>query len=266
MKFRRLLLTACLLICASLCVQLPLFASSQSPFDGTWKADMSKTQFTQKPDTFALQKGRYTCSTCDVKINVEADGSDQRVPGEKAFDTMAVKQVDDKTVQYIYKKNGKVVTEATDTVSPDGEILTGEYKSFPPQGAPVTGKTVLTRVSGPPAGAHAISGSWKVVKADASENGLTITLKATSDGLSMSSPTGGSYEAKFDGKDYPMKGDRAGGTVSLKKVNDNTIEETYKQDGKPLYVNTMTVEGKTLRFASKSVKRGTTNTFITEKQ
>ncbi len=245
---------------------LPLFAWAQSPFDGTWKADMSKTQFAQKPETFALEKGQYTCSTCDVNINVKADGSDQKVPGAKAFDTLAVKQLDDKTVQFTRKKDGKVIGEGTDTVSADGKSMITEFKVYPPQGEPVTGKVSLTRVSGPPAGAHAISGSWRVAKADVSEGGLIITLKGTADGLSMSAPTGESYDAKFDGKDYPIKGDRAGGTVSLKKVNDNTIEETYKQDGKPLFVNTMTVEGNTLKYVSKNIKRGTTETYIAEKQ
>ncbi len=245
---------------------LPLFAWAQSPFDGTWKADMSKTQFAQKPETFALEKGQYTCSTCTVKINVKADGSDQKVPGAKAFDTLAVKQVDDKTVQLTRKKDGKVVSESTDTVSADGKTLTEEFKMQPPQGEPVTGKVAYTRVSGPPAGAHAISGSWRVAKVNVSENALTITLKGTADGLSMSAPTGESYDAKFDGKDYPVKGDRAGDKVSLKKVNDNTIEETWKRDGKPLYVNTMTVEGKTLKVVSRNVKRGTTETYIAEKQ
>jgi hypothetical protein len=243
-----------------------MFAWAESPFDGTWKADMSKTQFAQKPAAFALQNGRYTCLTCDVDINVKADGSDQRVPGTKDFDTVAVKQVDDKTVQFTRKKDGKVVSEATATVSSDGKTLTREYKTFPPQGEPVTGKVVLTRVSGPPVGAHAMSGSWQAAKADASANGLTITIKATADGLSMSAPTGESYDAKFDGKDYPVKGDRAGGTVSLKQMNDSTIEETYKQDGKPLFVNTMTVQGKTMKYVSKDIKNDMTDTYIAEKQ
>lgn len=246
---------------------LPLFAWAQSPFDGTWKADMSKTQFAQKPQTFALQKGQFTCSTCPVKINVKADGSDQKVTGSKEFDTLAVKQVDDKTAQFTRKKDGKVVGESIETVSADGKTLTQEFKFYPMQGEPVTGKTSLSRVSGPPAGAHAISGSWKMAKVEnVSEQGLTLTLTATGDGLQMKAGTGESYDAKFDGKDYPVKADRAGGTVSLKKVNDNTIEETYKQDGKPLFVNTMSVQGKTMKLVSKDVKRGTTETYIAEKQ
>ncbi len=246
---------------------LPLFAWAQSPFDGTWKFNLSSAQFPQKPDTFALQNGQYTCSTCIPKIAVKADGADYRVPEAKGYDTLAVRQVDEKTVQLTRKKDGKVVSVSTDSVSEDGKTLTSDFKDYPPQGQPVTGKVELTRVTAGPAGAHAISGSWRVAKVEnVSEQALTITFKSTPDGLSMSAPTGESYEAKFDGKDYPVKGDRAGGTVSLKKVNANTIQETYKQDGKPVAVNEMTVQGNALKMVSKDVRRGTTTTVTAAKQ
>lgn len=248
---------------------LSLSAWAQSPFDGTWKMDTSKTQFTsQKPDTFVLQAGQYTCSTCDPKIEIKADGSDQRVPGAKTYDTEAVKQVDDKTVQFTVKKDGKVLYELTRTVSLDGKTLTAEYKMVSAKGETRTVKGTSTRVSGPPAGAHAISGSWLVKKTDASENALTFTLKATGDGLSRSRLEGESgYDAKFDGKDYPVRGGGTTGlTVSLKKVNDNTIEETYKRDGKPMLVCTVTIEGKILKTVGKNVKSGDTFTSFAEKQ
>ena len=47
------------------------------------------------------------------------------------------------------------------------------------------------------------------------------------------------WTAKFDGKDYPVKGDADRDTVSLKKIDDNTIEVTNKKDGK--VTNTMKI-------------------------
>jgi hypothetical protein len=82
----------------------------------------------------------------------------------------------------------------------------------------------------------------------------------------MTSKTGESYDAKFDGKDYPMKSDRAGGTISLKKLSGNSFEETYKQDAKPVQISVVTVDGKTMKVVSKDVRRGTTDTFTAEKQ
>jgi hypothetical protein len=105
---------------------LPLYASAQSPFDGTWKMNLSSTHFAEEPDVFALHNGEYTCSICIPKITVKADGADHKAAGEKDYDTLAVKQVDDKTVQFTRKKAGKVVGESTDTVSPDGNTLSLE--------------------------------------------------------------------------------------------------------------------------------------------
>ena len=98
---------------------LPTVAAAQSPFDGTWKADLSSAKFAEKPETILLKSGRYVCSTCVPAIDVTADGTDQKV-GAPYFDTLAVKVVDARTVQFVYKKDGKVVQEMTSTLAADG--------------------------------------------------------------------------------------------------------------------------------------------------
>src|SRR5260370_32151053 len=35
--------------------------AAQSAFDGTWKIDMNKVDFSKKPDVFLLQNGMYAC-------------------------------------------------------------------------------------------------------------------------------------------------------------------------------------------------------------
>jgi hypothetical protein len=47
----------------------------------------------------------------------------------------------------------------------------------------------------------------------------------------MSDPTGDSFTAKFDGKEYPFKGDPGIPGVSLKKIDENSIEETDIRKG-----------------------------------
>ncbi|PYS05669.1 MAG: hypothetical protein DMG12_06735 [Acidobacteria bacterium] len=42
------------------------------------------------------------------------------------------------------------------------------------------------------------------------------------------------WTAKFDGKDYPVKGDPARDAVSVKKIDDYTLEITNKKGGKAL--------------------------------
>ena len=48
--------------------------------------------------------------------------------------------------------------------------------------------------------------------------------------LSYDDKAGSTYVAKFDGKDYPMGGDigKETGTVALKRIDDRTFEEWYK--------------------------------------
>jgi hypothetical protein len=249
---------------------LPVLAWAAGPFDGTWKVDLNKVQFPEKPDTYVLLKGAYQCSTCVPKIDIKADGKDQPVAGSKYFDTLAVKMVDDKTVELTNKKGGKTVAIEKYTVSADGKMLTVEFSEFPEASKqPVTGKIAQVRVAPGPSGSHAASGSWRTQKADAiSDNALTFTYKNTPDGMMMSSPTGQSYDAKFDGKDYPVKGDVGGTMVSLTKVNDRSFSETYKRDGKIVEVDQITVsaDGKTLSGKSESKERGTTTTFTATKQ
>jgi hypothetical protein len=252
---------------AGLFLLLPLSAWAQSPFDGAWKFNMSSAQFAEKPDSFSLNNGEYICSTCTPKITVKADGADHEVANEEGYETLAVKQVDDKTVQFTRKKAGKVVGESTDTVSPDGSTLCLEFKGLSPEGQATTGKIIFTRAASGPKSAHAISGSWRTSKVEnVSEQGLTMTVKSTPDGLSMDLPFyHESYEAKFDGKEYPVKGED-NGTVSLRKVNDSTIVETRKRDGKTLSVNEITVQGNTIKVISKDLSGDTMMSFTADRQ
>ena len=258
---RRLMLAVALLV--------PAAALAQGPLDGTWKVDVSSVKFPEKPDQYVLADGRYTCSTCVPAVDVKADGTDQKITGSKYRDTVAVTMVDDRTVRFTSKKGGKVVSEGTSTLSADGKTLTEEFTSYPPAGEPVKGTMSSERVAAGPAGSHALSGSWKTTRAaDFSDSGLTFTLKSTADGLMMTSPTGESYDAKFDGKDYPIKGDRGGSTVALKKIDERTVEETIKRDGKVVGVARMSVaqDGRTMNAQYDNKERGTTMSYAAKKQ
>ena len=250
---------------------LPALAlAAESPFTGTWKIDLGKVQVAATPETWVLHNGRYQCSTCVPRIDVKADGIDQPTPGSKYIDMLAVRIVDDKTVELTHKKGGKVIETEKRVVSVDGKWVSVEFTGYP-EGSrePIVGHETATRVAAGPAGSHAISGSWRIAKVDsASENALLITYKCSAEGLAMSMQTGESYEAKFDGKDYPVKGDPGGSVVSLKKVSDYSIEETTKRDGKVVAVSYMTVsaDGKTLTAKSENKERGGTFTFVAVKQ
>ena len=68
----------------------------------------------------------------------------------------------------------------------------------------------------------------------------------------MSDLIGDSYTAKFDGKDYPVKGGPGITSVALKKIDANTIEETDKLNGQVIFISRMTVspDGQTMTVES----------------
>ncbi len=95
------------------------------------------------------------------------------------------------------------------------------------------------------AGDHPFSGTWKFnpskrhptppipksvvvhVQADAD------TFKLSQEGIDdKDQPFKLSYEAKYDGKDYPVAGDPDTDSVSLQRVNDREIKFTLKKTGK----------------------------------
>src|SRR6185369_6281846 len=99
-----------------------LLWAQQMPFEGTWKIKPD-TRVTGKPLTEKLQNGMYDCDFCNPAQRVLADGKDHEVKGSDFYDTLNVSVVDDHTIKMISKKNGKVVSENTSTVSPDGKTM-----------------------------------------------------------------------------------------------------------------------------------------------
>ncbi len=63
------------------------------------------------------------------------------------------------------------------------------------------------------------------------------------------------YEAKYDGKDYPITGSTGGDKISLKRIDALTTESTQKRDGRQrsrlaaLY----RLDGKTLTVTAKGI-------------
>jgi hypothetical protein len=73
--------------------------------------------------------------------------------------------------------------------------------------------------------------------------------------------------AKFDGKDYPI-GKSGQATIALKLVDEYTLEETDKRDGKVMTVARMTLskDGKSMRVESSDKQRGGSMIYTAEKR
>jgi hypothetical protein len=247
---------------------LPGMVFAQSPFDGTWKTNMSESKLSQKPYVYSVNNGMYDCDSCAPKVSVKADGKDQPVTGQ-TYDTLAVQVVDGNTVNMTTKKAGKTMADQVRKVSADGKMMTISVTNHPADGSKAYNTEVkLVRVSAGAAGSNATSGTWRIQNLNEDAAGLTSTWKGSGDAISMSTPTGESWEAKFDGKECPVKGVYGNETVSVKKLGDHAIEVTYRRDGKVQGVDKVTVssDGKKMTTVADNKLTGRVTTFVDEKQ
>jgi hypothetical protein len=251
---------------------LPVLALAQSDFDGTWKIDLNKSTMPDKPDVFLLQGGNYLCKTCVPVLNVKADGEDHRVTGNPYYDMISIKVVGDQGIERVEKQNGKTVATSKMTVSPDGATATVEFTDSSNTNSPVAYKETLTRLGKAkrPAGAHAISGSWRISKMESvSDSGLMLTFKVDGESLKMTTPAGQSYSAKLDGTDAPYKGNSGINGVSVMRLTKGTIVETAKHDGKEVKVTRLMIDPadtRTLEMIVTDSLRGTSTLLVAHKQ
>jgi hypothetical protein len=238
-------------------------ALAQSPFDGTWIIDSNATQLPQKPAEYLLASGKFQWAGTDIR----ADGTDQKIPETGYSDTMSVRVLDDRTVEVISKKVGKIMFTEVDTISPDGATLTQVVKDTT-EAQTVTIETRSKRVAPGPAGSHLLSGSWRAYKISRSENGSIIKYRCTAAGFSAETPLGEKFDAKFDGKDYPVEDDPAHTMVSVKLLSPNTVEQINKRAGKLVSVLRLTVapDGETIHVTYENKEANTTTSSEMRKQ
>jgi hypothetical protein len=245
-------------------------AMAQSAFDGVWKAEPTESDTPREPEVYLLHGDTYRCTTCDPPLDIRADGRDQKITGEPCYDTVSLQVVDNRTTMETDKRGGKTVGSSKMTVSSDGKSATIDWKGSCNINGDVVRETfILRRVTKGPHGSHSVSGSWQIVKrVNMSENAMIATLKLEGDAFSFSDPTGQGYTAKLDGTETPVKGDLSNTMVSVKRIGEDTIEETDKHDGKVVEVTRFTVsaDGKTMTVSLENKVKGGTRQFVCHKQ
>ena len=254
-------------ISAGVLLLIPAIAFASGPFDGTWKTRVDSMKQSGKPDTFDITQGSYHCASCVPEIRIKADGSDQSVTGHDYYDSVAVRIVNPTSIEIINKRAGKPAAVMTYTVSDGGAMLTAKFTDY--TGAqPVSGTVTEKRVGAAPAGAHAVSGSWQTDKLlDMADAGRAVTYAMSADALSMNW-NGQSYQAKFDGKQYPVTGDPGNTQVVLKKINTRTVHETDYRQGKVVDEIDLVAagDGKSMVVTDKDVAHAQTTSMILDKQ
>lgn len=254
-----------LIVLLGLAISAPAMAGS---FDGTWKADVNFTQVNPRSKIYSVTNGVYRCTSCIHPYSIPADGKPHTVPIDENGNVETVSVVNARTVVIKDLKGDQLIASVTMTAMPGGKTLRVTSREIGANGKYVTSQELRRRVAPGPKGSHAISGSWKdtkVEKVDAAA--LIIALRETDGTLHMKAATGESYDARIGGPAVPVKGDRQGTMVSLRRPSPMTLVETDTVDGKVVAVNTMViVNPTTMKIAAEDKQRGGVSRFVAHKQ
>ncbi len=87
-------------------------------------------------------------------------------------------------------------------------------------------------------------------------------------GFIAETPLGERFNAKFDGKDYPVEDNPGRTMVSAKLLSPDTVELTSKRNGEVVAIRRMSVMpgGKSIHVVFKNKEGNTIMTFDTHKQ
>ena len=209
----------------------PALCSAQNAFDGTWRPDPQRPTH-PKTEIAVLADGRYECPSCTPPYTAKADGHDQPRQGNPYFDTISIAIVDDRSIAKAGKKDGKVIADTKVTVSADGAIKTEVQTIIGMAPVPIELTSKFSRISSGKPGSHLVSGGWQMTEMDVSNHAEDTTFKVSDGALSMIDRMGRSFTAKFDGTPAPYKGSDEFNGVSLKLIDERTIEESDLNDGK----------------------------------
>jgi hypothetical protein len=168
---------------------------------------------------------------------VRADGHDHPLQGNPFYDTINIAVIDTHAITKTGKKDGKVTLDAKVTVSADGATKTEVQTQIGSTPFPIEITVKYARVSAGKPGSHAVSGGWQMTEADVSNHAEDTTFKVSGDALSMIDRMGRSFTAKFDGTPAPYKGSDGFKRVSLKLVDERTIEESDLNDDKVVKIS-----------------------------
>jgi hypothetical protein len=219
--------------------------AADDPFCGKWKLNMEKSKFSGEQSKIEdLGGNKYKWTSGDVSDTITADGTDQSVHFGR---TISIAPEGSNNWKMVIKKDGKVLSSMTHTLSPDGKTQTIKGTETKPDGTTSDFNVVLKKVSG----GSGWGGTWESTDVNFTSpdqweitpyeaDGLTFNTAAYQDTISM----------KFDGKDYEEKGPNVspGSTSSGKRVNAHTLDVTDKVKGQVMDHTKFEVspDGKTL--------------------
>ena len=210
---------------------LPVLCPAQSAFEGTWRPEPQRPSHPET-EIAVLVNGEYECPTCMPPYTVKADGRDQPLHGNPYYDSIAIAIVDARTITKTGKKYGKIFADTKVTVSSDGATKTEVQTITGMAPVPIELTSKFSRVSAGKPGSHRVSGGWQMTEMDVSNHVEDTTFNVNGGTLAMTDRMGRSFTAKFDGTPAPYKGSEEFDRVSVKLIDERTIEESDFREGK----------------------------------
>jgi len=217
-RVSQLLLFSCLVTCA--------LQAADNPFVGDWKLNASRSQLTDEMKVASVGGNKYTFDFGGGAETIVVDGTDQ----SSGFgSTLSVTVEGPDSWKVVRKKEGRMLLSAIWKLSSDSNTLEDDFTFFPSNVPPTTIDYIYKRT----AGGTGFAGTW-LSKEATMASGYSVQVRPyEGDGLSFKYSSNGTIQnVKFDGGDYAMVAPIEGYTTSARRVNERTLEITYKVKGK----------------------------------
>ena len=214
-------------------------------FVGKWKLNPDKSQFSGLP--YKIEDaggGQYRFAFGEDVETLPLDGKDHST---KYGNTWAIIQTGPNKWKWTRKRDGKVIAISNWSVSEDGQIFSSSRESMRPDGSTSHEELKFKRT----AGTSGLVGDWESTEVKMTSPTTLEIGKWQGNGYSFLDPAYKErVDFKLDGKDYTPKGPRVakGTTVTASKIDDHTMELTYKLKGETTETERyeLSADGKTL--------------------
>ena len=223
------------------CLAIGTLWAADDPFVGKWKVNSSKSKLYDEMKVEVAGPNRYTFTfDPDAVDTVVADGSDQ--PAVNGT-TLSITVKGPNSWEVVRKMKGRTLLRAQWTLSEDGKTLNDAFTQYLPDGTTLfsqplpNGSTLfLPYVYERTAGNSGFPGTWDSESAKV-KAGIELQIQPyEGHGLSFKrSDEEIVKRIKLDGNDYPEldpKGGDKGTAYSGRRVNERSLEITYKFKGK----------------------------------
>jgi len=158
-RYRVALLVLADVMCLTLLAST-VFAADN--FTGTWKLNAQKSAYNSgtapksltskvevKADTASFTFDGYDSTGKAIvpdELSIKLDGKDYRIADDPTRDTVAMKKIDDYTIEETNKKDGKVITITRTVYSRDGKSRTATTTGMSAQGQKVNNVAFFDRL------------------------------------------------------------------------------------------------------------------------